>query len=119
MRKGRAQPRHAWHARAMGRSGRRVREVYDTLNRHDGNFYLARAAGFAAVHQAQGDRLDFGRLFKACRRFPFLVGAAMKTALSTGRSTSRKNGWVTSASRSSVCRVVTSPRMSSRQLWPH
>jgi pimeloyl-ACP methyl ester carboxylesterase len=54
-----------------------VREVYDTLNRHDGNFYLARAAGFVADHKAQGDRLDFGRLFKAYRsQFPFLVGGS-------------------------------------------
>ena len=52
-----------------------VRELYDTLNRHDGMFYLARAAGFVADHKAQGDRLDFGRLFKAYRgQFPFLVG---------------------------------------------
>jgi pimeloyl-ACP methyl ester carboxylesterase len=54
-----------------------VREVYDTLNRHDGNFYLARAAGFAADHKAQGERLDFGRLFKAYRgQLPFLVGGS-------------------------------------------
>jgi pimeloyl-ACP methyl ester carboxylesterase len=52
-----------------------VRELYDTLNRHDGMFYLARAAGFVADHKAQGDRLDFGRLFKAYSgQFPFLVG---------------------------------------------
>ena len=54
-----------------------VRELYDTLNRHDGMFYLARAAGFVADHEAQGDRLDFGRLFKAYRgQFPFLVGGS-------------------------------------------
>jgi hypothetical protein len=30
-----------------------------------------------ADHKAQGDRLDFGRLFKAYRdRFPFLVGGS-------------------------------------------
>src|SRR5882724_4008298 len=44
-----------------------VRELYNALNRHDGLFYLARAAGFVADHRAQGDRLDFGPLFKAYR----------------------------------------------------
>ena len=54
-----------------------VRELYDTINRHDGGFYLAGAAGFAADHKAQGDRLDFGRLFKAYRaQFRFLVGGS-------------------------------------------
>jgi pimeloyl-ACP methyl ester carboxylesterase len=54
-----------------------VRELYETLDRHDGMFYLAHAAGFVADHKAQGDRLDFGRLFKAYRgEFPFLVGGS-------------------------------------------
>jgi pimeloyl-ACP methyl ester carboxylesterase len=54
-----------------------VREVYNAINRHDGGFYLAGAAGFAADHKAQGDRLDFGHLFEAYRRqFPFLVGGS-------------------------------------------
>lgn len=54
-----------------------VREVYNAINRHDGGFYLAGAAGFVDDHKAQGDRLDFGRLFKAYReRFPFLVGGS-------------------------------------------
>jgi pimeloyl-ACP methyl ester carboxylesterase len=54
-----------------------VREVYNAINRHDGGFYLAGAAGFAADHKAQGDRLDFGHLFKAYRaQFPFLVGGS-------------------------------------------
>jgi pimeloyl-ACP methyl ester carboxylesterase len=58
-------------------TGAEVRELYNALDRHDGLFYLARAAGFAADHKAQGDRLDFGRLFKAYRdRFPFLVGGS-------------------------------------------
>jgi len=36
---------------------------------------VARAAGFVEDHKAQGDRLDFGRLFNAYRgQFPFLVG---------------------------------------------
>jgi pimeloyl-ACP methyl ester carboxylesterase len=47
------------------------------MDRHDGLFYLAAGAGFVADHKAQGDRLDFGRLFKAFRdRFPFLVGGS-------------------------------------------
>jgi pimeloyl-ACP methyl ester carboxylesterase len=54
-----------------------VREVYNAMNRHDGGFYLAAAAGFAADHEAQGERLDFGRLFTAYRaQFPFLVGGS-------------------------------------------
>ena len=52
-----------------------VRELYNALNRHDGLFYVARAAGFVEDHKAQGDRLDFGRLFNDYRgQFPFLVG---------------------------------------------
>jgi pimeloyl-ACP methyl ester carboxylesterase len=54
-----------------------VRELYNALDRRDGMFYLARAAGFDADHKAQPDRLDFGRLFKAYRgQFPFLVGGS-------------------------------------------
>ena len=54
-----------------------VREVFNAINRHDGGFYLAAAAGFVADHHAQGERLDFGRLFTAYRaQFPFLVGGS-------------------------------------------
>jgi pimeloyl-ACP methyl ester carboxylesterase len=54
-----------------------VRELLNALSRHDGLFYLAAGAGFAADHKAQGDRLDFGRLFNAYRgEFPFLVGGS-------------------------------------------
>lgn len=54
-----------------------VREVYNAINRRDGGFYLAAAAGFAAEHKAQGGRLDFGRLFQAYgAQFPFLVGGS-------------------------------------------
>ena len=54
-----------------------VRELYNAMSRHDGLFYLAAGAGFVADHKAQGDRLDFGRLFKAYRdKFPFLVGGS-------------------------------------------
>jgi pimeloyl-ACP methyl ester carboxylesterase len=54
-----------------------VRELHGAMDRHDGLFYLAAAAGFAADHKAQGDRLDFGRLFKVYRdQFPFLVGGS-------------------------------------------
>src|SRR5579863_9039281 len=52
-------------------------ELHSALDRHDGLFYLAAAAGFVADHKAQGDRLDFGDLFKAYRdQFPFLVGGS-------------------------------------------
>jgi len=54
-----------------------VRELYNALNRHDGGFYTGAAAGFVADHKAQGNRLDFGPLFKAYRdEFPFLVGGS-------------------------------------------
>jgi pimeloyl-ACP methyl ester carboxylesterase len=54
-----------------------IRELLSALDRHDGLFYLAAAAGFVLDHKAQGDRLDFGRLFKAYRgKFPFLVGGS-------------------------------------------
>src|SRR5258708_36483615 len=51
------------------------RELHAAMDRHDGLFFLAAAAGFALDHKAQGDRLDFGRLFKAYRdQFPVLIG---------------------------------------------
>jgi pimeloyl-ACP methyl ester carboxylesterase len=54
-----------------------VRELQNTMSRRDGLFYLAAAAGFVADHKAQGDRLDFGRLFEAYRdQFPILVGGS-------------------------------------------
>ena len=54
-----------------------VRELLNALRRHDGLFYLAAGAGFDADHKAQGDRLDFGRLFQAYRdQFPFIVGGS-------------------------------------------
>jgi hypothetical protein len=54
-----------------------LRELHNALDRHDGLFYLAAAAGFVADHKAQGDRLDFGHVFMAFRdRFPFLVGGS-------------------------------------------
>jgi pimeloyl-ACP methyl ester carboxylesterase len=54
-----------------------IHELYDVMSRHDGLFYLAAGAGFVADHKAQGDRLDFARLFRAYRnQFPFLVGGS-------------------------------------------
>jgi pimeloyl-ACP methyl ester carboxylesterase len=54
-----------------------IRELHGALDRRDGMFYLAAAAGFAADHRAQGARLDFGRLFEAFReQFPFVVGCS-------------------------------------------
>jgi len=52
-------------------------ELHNAMDRHDGLFYLAAAAGFVADHKAQGDRLDFGRLFQAYdAQFSFLVGGS-------------------------------------------
>lgn len=54
-----------------------LRELHDALDRHDGLFYLAAAAGFVVDHKAQGNRLDFGSLYQAYRgQFPFLVGGS-------------------------------------------
>jgi hypothetical protein len=54
-----------------------LRELHAAMNRRDGLFYLAAAAGFMVDHKAQGDRLDFGQLFNAYRgQFPFLVGGS-------------------------------------------
>jgi pimeloyl-ACP methyl ester carboxylesterase len=57
------------------------RRVYESLARRGGSDFLRQAAGFAADHRAQGERLDFGRLFMAFRdRFPFLVGGSEEDA---------------------------------------
>jgi pimeloyl-ACP methyl ester carboxylesterase len=54
-----------------------LRELHSAMDRHDGLFYLAAAAGFQADHKAEGERLDFGRLFLGYRnQFPFLVGGS-------------------------------------------
>ena len=58
-------------------TGAELRDLHSARDRHDGLFYLAATAGFVADHKAQGDRLDFGRLFTAYRgQFPFLVGGS-------------------------------------------
>ena len=52
-------------------------ELHSAMDRHDGLFYLAAGAGFVADHKAQGDRLDFGRLFRTYRdQFAFMVGGS-------------------------------------------
>ena len=54
-----------------------IRELHLAMDRRDGLFYLAAAADFVVDHKAQGDRLDFGRLFNAYHdQFPFLVGGS-------------------------------------------
>ncbi len=56
-----------------------VRELHNAMSRRDGLFYLAAGAGFVADHKAQGDRQDFGSLFKAYRgQFPFVVGGSVE-----------------------------------------
>jgi len=56
-----------------------IQELHRAMDRRDGLFYLAAAAAFVVDHEAQGDRLDFGRLFNAYRnRFPFLVGGSVE-----------------------------------------
>jgi hypothetical protein len=54
-----------------------LRELVEVLERHDGAFYLAAAAGFVADHKREGNRLDFREIFEAYRhQFPFLVGGS-------------------------------------------
>lgn len=68
--------RKMWSKR-YGVTEAELREVYGAMDRHDGLFYLAAAAGFAADHKAQRGRLDFGQLFMAYRdQFPFVVGGS-------------------------------------------
>jgi pimeloyl-ACP methyl ester carboxylesterase len=56
-----------------------VRQLYEVMNRHDGLFYLSRAAGFVAEHKAEHNRLDFRRLYDAYReQIPFLVGGSLE-----------------------------------------
>jgi len=44
-------------------------------------FSFLPAAGFVEDHKAEGDRLDFGRLFETYRgQFPFLVGGSDEDA---------------------------------------
>ena len=63
--------------RGYGVTDHELRELYSAMDRHDGLFYLAAAAGFVADHKAQNNRLDFGPLFMAYRdQFPFLVGGS-------------------------------------------
>jgi pimeloyl-ACP methyl ester carboxylesterase len=58
-------------------SNAELRELLKVMNRHDGMFYLAAGAGFVADHKAQGDRLDFGDLYRKYRgEFPFVVGGS-------------------------------------------
>ena len=70
--------RSMW-SKGYGVTDHELRELFHALDRHDGLFYLAAAAGFVADHKAQNNRLDFGPLFMAYRdQFPFLVGGSDK-----------------------------------------
>lgn len=54
-----------------------VRDLYAALKRNDGLFFLYRAARFVDEHRAQGNRLDFGRIFDAYSgQIPFVVGGS-------------------------------------------
>lgn len=54
-----------------------VRELFSVMQRRNGVFYLAAAAGFVADQKAQNARLDFGSLFQSYGgQFPFLVGGS-------------------------------------------
>ena len=54
-----------------------ARDVYAALKRNDGLFYLYRGARFVDEHRAEGNRLDFGRIFDAYGgQIPFAVGGS-------------------------------------------
>jgi pimeloyl-ACP methyl ester carboxylesterase len=54
-------------------------QVSNAINRREGGFFLGAGAGFVVEHKAQGERLDFGKLYNAYRsQFPFLVGGSEK-----------------------------------------
>jgi len=56
-----------------------ARDVYSALNRHDGLFFLTYGAGFVVDHRAQGERLDFGRIYDRYRgTIPFFIGGSVE-----------------------------------------
>jgi len=66
-------------SREYGVTDAEVRSLYNTMDRHDGLFYLTKGAGFVTEHKAQGNRLDFDHLFRAYhQQIPFLVGGSTK-----------------------------------------
>jgi hypothetical protein len=72
-----------------------LRELHSAMDRHDGLFYLAAAAGFVADHKAQGDRLDFGHIYKTYRdQFPFLVGGSDEDLESQPQTHSSSRGTI-------------------------
>jgi len=90
-----------------------IRELYSAMDRHDGLFYLAAAAGFVADHKAQGDRLDFGHIYKAYRdQFPFPVGGSDEDPFEHRQVDLARERLGRFGSGSSGCPAVTSPRMS-------
>src|SRR5499425_3029544 len=93
-----------------------VRELYDTMNRHDGGFYTAAAAGFVADHNAQGERLDFGHLFAAYRdEVPFLVGGSDEDPFEHRQIDLAQKRLGKLGLQIARLPAVTSPRMSSQQ----
>jgi pimeloyl-ACP methyl ester carboxylesterase len=80
-----------------------VRELYRAMDRHDGLFYLAAAAGFVAItkRKATGSiSVTSSRLTGISSRSSW--AAATKIPLNTDKSNSRMNGWANSASRSTT-----------------
>ena len=73
-----------WIARVMWSKGYRdweigARDLYSALIRHNGLFFLYRAADFAVDHRAQNGRLDFGRIFDRYHgKIPFLIGGSVE-----------------------------------------
>lgn len=54
-----------------------ARDLYSAMSRHDGLFFLYRAADFDVDHRAKKERLDFGRIYAHYHdKIPFLVGGS-------------------------------------------
>jgi hypothetical protein len=93
-----------------------MRDVQNAMSHHDDLFYLAAGAGFEADHQAQGERLDFGEIFKAYRvQIPFLVGGSDEDRFEHRQVDLAQERLGGLGLRIDGCPAVTSPPTSSRR----
>jgi hypothetical protein len=107
----RSKYRNAWEEQA--------RDLYTALKRNDGLFSLYRAAHFVDQHRAQGNRLDFGRIFDAYSgKIPFVVGGSDEDPFEHRQMTFAEQRLSMEDSRSYACLAVTSRRTSVRKPSP-
>jgi len=95
--------------------GRRVRELHNAMSRHDGLFYLAARAGFVPITKRKRSA-RFGRLFKLIAISTRSSLAVAMKILEHRQSTSRGNGWASSAPDRATA-AATSRRMTAGSLW--